>query len=369
MDELPARADVVIVGGGFAGAATAWWLARRGVVDVAVLEREDLLGLHASGRNAGMCRQLAEDDRWTALCARGARLLREPPDGWTGRSPLTVTGSLLVADAAVTLGTLAARAAAHGVRHRVLDRDEVWARVPAVAGMPCVGAIEAFDDGVIDSTALLHGLASGARRAGARVVVRAEVEATRPAGDEVEVATTRGVVRARVVVCAAGAWAGEVGGRAGATDAEFVAMKRHLFFLAQAPAGPAVGDPFVWHVGPGPEREVYVRNGADGLIASACDATRARPGDVRVDPEASARLGARLAVMAPRLAERAVTATWACLRTYAPEGPPRIGWDRDVPWLCWVAGLGGHGATSALAVGEEAAAVIAARLPGLARLR
>ncbi len=363
MDTLPSHASAVIVGGGFAGAATAWWLARAGVTDVVVVEREDLLGLHASGRNAGMCRQLAEDDRWTALCVRGAALLREPPEGF-GASPLAITGSLLVADSVPTLATLAARARAHGVRHRVLDRAEVWARVPTVVGMPCAGAVEVPDDGVIDATALLHGFAGGARRAGARVVVRAEVEAIRPAGDGVEVTTTRGVVAARVVVCAAGAWAGEVGGHAGARDVDFAAMKRHLCFLAQAPEGPAVGDPYVWHVGPSRDHEVYVRNGADGLIASACDATPAAPGDVRVDPEAAARLAARLATMAPPLAARAITATWACLRTYAPEGPPRIDWDRDVPWLFWVAGLGGHGATCAFAAGEEAAAGITARLGG-----
>jgi glycine/D-amino acid oxidase-like deaminating enzyme len=112
----------------------------------------------------------------------------------------------------------------------------------------------------------------------------------------------------------------------------------------------------VWRVGDG---EVYVRNGDDGLIASACDAARTAPGDVRIDPDAVARLAALLAP-APALAGRAVTSTWACQRTFSPEGHPRVARDRDLPWLVWVAGLGGHGATSAAAIGEDAAAVLLA---------
>ena len=69
-DRWPTSVDIVIVGGGFAGAATAWGLARRGVSDVLVLEASDQFGSQASGRNASMVRQLSSDP-WTS------RLLRQ----------------------------------------------------------------------------------------------------------------------------------------------------------------------------------------------------------------------------------------------------------------------------------------------------
>ncbi|HEY0986959.1 MAG TPA: FAD-dependent oxidoreductase, partial [Kofleriaceae bacterium] len=75
MHALPTITDVAIIGGGFAGAATAWALARRGVAAV-VLEREAAPGRFASGRSAGLGRQLAEDDATSALTIRGAELLR-----------------------------------------------------------------------------------------------------------------------------------------------------------------------------------------------------------------------------------------------------------------------------------------------------
>src|SRR5713226_549971 len=46
-------ADVVIVGGGCMGASVAYHLARRGVTDVVLLEREKLLATGSTGRNAG----------------------------------------------------------------------------------------------------------------------------------------------------------------------------------------------------------------------------------------------------------------------------------------------------------------------------
>jgi D-arginine dehydrogenase len=358
VDTLPDRAAVVIVGGGLAGAATAWALAQRGVRDVTVLEREDLLGLHASGRNAGMCRQIAEDDRWTSLCARGARFLRQPPDGFAPRPLMEVTGSLLLGDDDATVASLSLLASKHGIAHAIVSADEVARRVPAAAGLRCAGAVHTVDDGIIDTTTLLHAFAEGARRAGARVVLRADVHALQPpasVGGDVAVVTSRGTVRTPRLVVASGAWAGVIGALAGARDLDFAPIKRHLFFLAQDAGGPALGEPYVWRVGPS---EVYVRNGADGLIASACDATRTPPGDVRIDRSAADDLVARLAE-APALQGRAITATWACQRTFSPEGHPRIGRDPELPWLFWVAGLGGHGATSCAAIGDEAASLIA----------
>jgi glycine/D-amino acid oxidase-like deaminating enzyme len=81
--ELPSSVTVAIIGGGFAGAATAWALRRVGITDVIILEREVALGRFASGRSAGLGRQLAEDDHTTALTVRGAALLRQLPGVWT----------------------------------------------------------------------------------------------------------------------------------------------------------------------------------------------------------------------------------------------------------------------------------------------
>lgn len=328
---LPARTEVAIVGGGFAGLATAWALAERGVRTV-ILEREPALGRFASGRGAGLGRQLAEDDATSALAIRGAELLRRRfPSAWTQ------SGGLLGFDDPRQAAEYVARGARLGVAHAVLDRAAALAHWPAFAGLALAAAVHVPSDGVIDIRALLAQLA-----AGARVVYEAPV--VRISDGRVE--TARGVIEARVVIDAAGAWAGAATG-----DPPLEAHKRHLFVLeAAAPAGA----PYLWFLG---EEELYVRADGAGLLVSPCDTVVTEPADQRATPDGDAHLAARLRA-APLLAGAPVVRRWACQRAFAPDRRMRLGRDPRRPWLVWAAALGGHGATASAAIGEVVAGAV-----------
>jgi D-arginine dehydrogenase len=352
VDELPRDASLVIVGGGFAGAATAWWLARAGVERVVVIEREAICGAHASGKNAALCRQIADDDDTTVLTARGAAFLRQPPDGFAPVPLYARTGGILTADDDAGLDALCARAAAHGIAHERVAMADVAARWPQASELRAAGGVYVPDDGVIDVGALLAGFVAGARRAGARVVTSCELRAVTPRGDRVTIETTRGAIDADAVVAAAGAWAGVVGALAGSA-ARFTPIKRHLF-VTQPPARPA-GGPWLWHLGREP---FYLRREGIGLLVSHCDARAVPPADVAPDDDAKDALAERIRRAAPGFSGLEVTRAWACLRTFAPDHRMQIGFDADAPWLFWVAALGGHGATAAAAVGERAASLL-----------
>ncbi len=214
---IPARARVVVVGGGFAGAATAYHLARAGVPDVLILERESTCGYHASGRNAGLCRQLTDDELVTDLAVRGADFLRNPPAGFSSAPIFRQTGSLLISAHPIRLDQMGSRALLHRLPSERLDRDGLLARWPRLSGLPAAGAVSFPTDGVIDIHALLQGFLAGARAAGAQVELNVEVRKFRHGRDpsSVTVETSRGSVAASCVVNAAGAWAGEIGKRAG----------------------------------------------------------------------------------------------------------------------------------------------------------
>jgi glycine/D-amino acid oxidase-like deaminating enzyme len=340
--DLPARADVAIVGGGFAGAATAWALAERGVRAV-ILEREPALGRHASGRGAGLGRQLAEDDATSRLAIRGAELLRRRfPSAWRQ------TGGLLGFDDPAHAAAYQARAERLGVPHEVVGRAAVLRHWPAFAELPVAAAVAVPTDGVIDPRALLAGLAAGAEVVHAAPVVRIS-DGWAGAGAEaggVVLETPRGALAARVVVDAAGAWAGIATG-----DPPLDVHRRHLFVLeAAAPAGA----PYFWHLG---ADELYVRADGDGLLACPCDAEATAPADQQPTPAGDACLAARLAA-APGLAGARIVRRWACQRAFTPDRRMRLGRDPDRPWLVWAAGLGGHGATAAAAVGEVVAGAV-----------
>jgi glycine/D-amino acid oxidase-like deaminating enzyme len=53
-----------------------------------------------------------------------------------------------------------------------------------------------------------------------------------------------------------------------------------------------------------------------------------------------------------------ITRRWACQRAYTEDRKMRLGRDPNRPWLVWAAGLGGHGATAAPAVGERVASAV-----------
>ena len=365
----PDHAEVVIIGGGFAGAATAWELARIGVRDVVVLEREARCGHHASGRGAGLGRQLCEEDEITRFAVRGAARLRRPEPEVSERALIDASGSLLLCDDEGARDALIARAARFAVRCELLDGVAVQRHLehagPLLEGVRASCGVFVPDDGVIAVGPLLDGLLRAAAARGVRVLTGCGLEALRSVGGrgEVVAATSAGEIRARCVVDAAGAWAGEVGRLAGSRDTRFLAIRRHLFVSAPTPPR-RYGQPFVWHLG---ARAMYVRPERGGAMWSWCDGVEVEPHDVVATPTALSDMEDAMAERAPALARLPVASYWAGLRTFAPDGRPVLGWDREVPWLYWVAALGGHGATACLAMGEAAAAQIAARLaPGAA---
>lgn len=339
MSELPPQIDVAIVGGGFAGCATAWALRQRGV-EAVVLEREARLGRFASGRGAGLGRQLAEDDSTTALTVRGAARLRtELATAW---SP---TGGILTFEEPSRIDAYLARAARHGIAVSVLDRRAVLAHWPELESLPLIAGLSVATDGVIDTRALLAHYA-----AHARIVFDADVERIEASGAGARVVTTRGAIEARIVVDASGAWAGTFTG-----DPPLDAYKRHLFVLEARARSTAA--PYLWHLG---SEELYVRRDGEHLLTSACDATSGPPCDAETDPEGERGLRAVFAKAAPALARAGIVRQWACQRSFTTDRQMRLGRDPRRPWLVWAAGLGGHGATASPVVGEVVADAVLA---------
>ena len=355
------RIRVVIVGAGFAGTGAAYFLAKQGLDDVVVLERESTYGYHASGRNAALCRQLVDDELLTDLAIEGAAFLRKPPKGFSSSPLLSETGSFLLAKVPAQLDHLEERAKNRGLKHERLTPAEILRRWPRLSGVPTIGGLFIPNDGVIDIHALIRGYVDGARTSNIDIELGTEVRRFHriSGSNRVQVETNRGTIEADLVVNATGAWAGETGWRAGSRDIHFTPYHRHLHLTERVPNLNAVA-PFVWFLGQ--EDEFYLRPEGTGFLVSGCDATETTPQDARVLPGAAEDLASKLARVCPWISEFSVTRTWACLRTFTPDGRPVVGADREVPWLFWIAGLGGHGATASPAIGRVAAEAIIAHL-------
>jgi D-arginine dehydrogenase len=344
-------ADVVIVGAGFAGAATAYQLAARGVSRIVIVEQEPRPGLHSSGKNAALGRQVVIDREILALAVEGSRFMTEPPDGFPTLEYLRQSGSMILAAGAEAEALRAAVPAFREQRliARWIDRKAVEEVVPPTSGGTFEGAIHCPTDGIVDIAALLDGYlrVSGARLLLARRVVAIEKTAGRISGLTTDHDER---IEAPVVVNAAGAWAGAVAELAGATPLPLRPCRRHIVVTGSLDWVDPTW-PYVWDV----SQQVYFRPEPPGLLLSPCDESDHPPGEAIIDEGALALLAEKLERAFPRLADLPIQRTWAGHRTLTPDGRFVIGPDPAVQGFVWCAGLGGHGVTTSAAVGRLAA--------------
>jgi len=347
---LPARADVVIVGGGIMGLALAAELARRGRTDVLVLERA-YLNAGASGRNGGGVRaqwstptfiELAR--RSIALCARFA--VDMGVNVWFRRG-----GYLFLAPTPEHVAALernAALHAAHGLRTRVVSREEALDLVPQLDGARFVAASWNPDDGVVFPWPFLWGYAARAEAMGARIRTFTRVNGFEASGGRLRaVATDRGRVACDTVVNACGAWSKEVAALAG------VALPnrptRHEICVTE-PLKPWLG-PLVSVLGTG----LYFSQSQRGEVVGGMGDPEEREG-VRMGSTLRflARFARAAVATAPALAGVKVVRQWAGCYDVTPDNNPVLGAAGFENFL-QLSGFVGHGFMMAPAVAERMA--------------
>jgi glycine/D-amino acid oxidase-like deaminating enzyme len=354
-------ADVVIIGGGFAGAATAYHLTRGGARQVVLLEQEDLPGRHSSGRNAGIVRHLIARPDHLSLALEGLRFMQQPPDDFPAGRYFERTGAVAMGEAAMEADLRAAveAARARGAGADWLTAQEVERLVPATAGGTFVGGAYADDEGVADIAALLDAFLRAARTRGLRVQGRSRVIAVEARGGRVTgVRTEDGSISTPVVVNAAGAWAAEVARRAGALAVPLRSLKRHMMVTSDIPWVQRSWPP-VWDL----THEVYFRPEPPGLLISPCDASASEPPGDAPEEAALDLLAEKVSRCFPRLANVSIASVIAGLRTFSPDGNMVLGEDPCLQGFFWCAGFGGNGMTLSPALGRIVAEAVLGQPP------
>lgn len=197
--------DVLIVGGGCVGLSTAKHLAERSALDVCVLEKEDHLAAHQSGRNSGVLHpgfNYEPGSLKARFSTEGTRRMKEycREHG----VPLEEFGVLVVArsDAEeARLDALDEQATKNGVETRILDREGLAEREPHAVGQAALYCPEAAS---VDSQQYVHALARDARAAGVDLLLGHEVTGLAHIAGGYHVETSKGAVTADYLVNAAG---------------------------------------------------------------------------------------------------------------------------------------------------------------------
>lgn len=350
---LPERTEIVIVGAGFAGAATAYALAKRGVRDVVLLEREASFGFHSSGRNAAFLRTTVTDTLDSMMAQQTLQLIRHSDLLFGEAIDYHACGHLSVGRAGeqAVLEAEARATEAAGLSVEQLDRDGVLQRCSGLDSSSFAQGVFNPLDGVVDIHRLLNAYLTAARAGGVKIIYNCGVsEIETSAGRVSALRTNRGRIACTWLVNAAGAWAGELGRRAGASEMPLTPCRRHLM---TTPPSDWVDRswPMVWSV----SNDFYFRPESGGLMLSACDQEPMRACEPPVDPGILDVLAERVTREVPRFDRVQIQRTWACLRTLTPDHQFLIGPDPVLAGFFWVAGLGGHGVSASAALGEIAA--------------
>ena len=264
---IPAHARVVIVGGGIAGASTAYHLTKLGFGDVILLE-QGRLTCGTTWHAAGLVGQTRATRNATRMSRYGielyASLERETglATGWRQ------CGSVNVAKTPVRMQMMRrqmARAQSFGIDFEWLSPADIAARVPVLRTDDLAGGVWIPGDGKANPTDLTQSLARGARGGGAKIfegtkVTGVQAHNGRVAGVDWQAGDERGRITCEFVVNCAGQWARELGAQAGV--AVPLQSAEHFYIVTEPIAGVTPAMPVIRD----PDGYIYFKEEVGGIV-------------------------------------------------------------------------------------------------------
>jgi D-arginine dehydrogenase len=339
-----ANFDVLIVGGGIAGASLGAGIAasRR----TAIVEAESHCGFHSTGRSAAFWLESYGGPQVALLSGASRELLASPPEHFSDHGFLRTRGALHL-----TRGELPELPTT--VEARVIERAELERMVP---GILLQWRHALFEPGCadIDVAGLHAAYLRQFRRRGGTVTTDARLQSAFHAGGRWEVRLQDGsTVSAAILVNAAGAWADPVAAACGVEPLQIAPKRRTMVQL---------------RIGRSGLRDLPLIDDADGTFYFKGESDRTiwlSPHDeIETDPCDAAPEEIDVATAIDRFEKvvdwpvEAVERSWAGLRSFASDRLPVYGFDPAAPAFFWCVGQGGFGIQTAPAASRLAASVL-----------
>ena len=330
----------MIIGGGVMGASAAYHLAKCGVKNIILLEKEEFFGTGATGRCAGGVRYQFSTEINVKLSIESLPMIERFKEEIGQDVNYRKCGYLLIAthgrDAATFQHNVEMQNSL-GVQTQLLSGDEVRARLPLMKFEDALCGTFNPQDGIVDPNSVVAGYVSAAQKLGVKALTGVEVTGIRLNGDQINaVETSQGAIQTRMVLNAAGPWAGLIGQMAG-VEIPITPLRRQWFTtdpLREVPED----FPFVIDFA----QSLYFHREGEGLLVGMSN-QKEKPGfDQNVDEEFEF-VNLEAAIERLPLLERASRAShWAGLYEVTPDAHPIFGGCALIGFtIC--AGFSGHG--------------------------
>lgn len=359
---MPSKASVVIIGGGAMGVSTAYQLARAGVTDVVLLEK-DALGEGSTCRAAGGVRAQFSDELNIELGRRSLDVFENFDTIFGQEIDLHQVGYLFLLDTPESVEAFEKNVALQnslGVTSRMVSVAEAKKLSPYISTEGLLAAAYSPRDGHCTPESVVLGYAAAARRLGARLITGCEVDAIRTVDDRiVAVETTGGPIETDTVICVAGAWSQRIGEFVG-VDLPVTPVRRQILTTGDVP-NLREGTPFTIDF----STSYYFHNEGRGLLMGMSDPDETPGFKLSRDDSWLPRLGEAIAHRTPELSDVGIAGGWAGLYEMTPDHNALIGEAPEISRFLYATGFSGHGFLMAPAVGEIVSDLYRGRTPTL----
>ncbi len=349
-------ANFVIVGGGIAGASLGYFLARAGESDIVLLEQENTLAYHSSGRSAAVTIEWDDDEVIRTLAHSSRSFLVSPPEGFSDVAIFEKAGELNVY-APEEMDKCRSHFAATqqaGIETRLLNSTEACELVPLLREEFVGGAVYFLNAGSLGIHELQSAYVRGLKKSRGTVLTNTQalgVETTN--GRVTAVRTTEGIIQTPWVINASGPWADKFAMLCGVSPLGIVPLRRTVII----PRAPEWYKPAKTPLVVDMSNNFYFKPEGASILACPRDEDPVQPGDARPDIERVAEIADKLQRFT-KFEFKSIANQWAGLRTFAPDKRPVVGEDPELRGFFWLAGQGGVGILTSPTLGSIAAAML-----------
>ena len=331
---------VGIIGGGIAGATAAYHLLKAdNTLEIILVEAEDQLGYHTTGRSAALLLENDGVESTRSIAKASVDFLLNPPEGLTENVFVTPRDVMHVAtvEQSAAVDRFLEENRSGRIPTKEITKAEAKEKFPALREESLDRFVVDEGSGDIDVHCLHQAYLNHFRKNGGQIMTSTRVDSARRIGGSWTLETKTGEIPVDLIVNAAGAWGDLVASRAGIEPVGLQPKRRTAFTVNSNKS-----DIQKWAMIADIDLRFYCKPDGHQFLCSLAEENPSEPCDAKHD-EADVALAIDRINTATTLDIRSVQTAWTGLRTFVPDRSMVIGVDPDESSFFWFVGQGGAG--------------------------